>query len=117
MAIPERVARVSEAVKEALSEIVSEEVKDPRLGFATVTAVEMTPDLRKARVWVSFLGEPEEREQSLQVLHQAMHHIRGELAKRVRLKFVPELEFREDTTLEQGLRIEHIIKELNQEEE
>ncbi len=115
MAIPERVARVSEAVKEALSEIVRDEVKDPRLGFATVTQVEMTADLRKARIWVSFLGEEEERKQGLEVLEKAVHHIRGELGKRVRLKFVPELEFHEDTTAEQGLRIEHIIKELKQE--
>ncbi len=115
MAIPERVARVSEAVKEALSEIVRDEVKDPRLGFATVTQVEMTADLRKARIWVSFLGEEEERKQSLEVLEKAMHHIRGELGKRVRLKFVPELEFHEDIAAQQGLRIEHIIKELNQE--
>jgi len=115
VAIPERVARVSEACKEALSEIVRDEIKDPRLGFATITAVEMTADLRKARVWVSFLGQPEEREQGLQVLRKAKPHIRGELGKRVRLKFVPELEFHEDNTAEKGLRIEHIIKELNQE--
>ncbi len=115
MAIPERVARVSEAIKEALSEIVRDEVKDPRLGFATITGVEMTPDLRKARIWVSFLGEQAEREQGLKVLDAAVHHIRGELGGRVRLKFVPELEFHEDITAEQGLRIEHIIKELNQE--
>ena len=114
MAIPERVARVSEACKEVLSEIVRDEVKDPRLGFATITAVEMTADLRKARVWVSFLGEAEERELGMQILEKAKPHIRSELAKQVRLKFVPELEFHADTTTEQGLRIEHIIKELNQ---
>ncbi len=106
---------MSEACKEALSEIVRDEVKDPRLGFATIIAVEMTADLRKARVWVSFLGEAEEREQGMQVLEKAKPHIRGELGKRVRLKFVPELEFREDSTAEQSLRIEHIIKELNRE--
>ncbi len=116
MAIPERVARVSEAIKEELSAIVRDEVKDPRLGFATITAVEMTPDLRKARVWVSFLGEEEERKQGLEIMEKAVHYIRGELGRRVRLKFVPELEFHEDTTVEQGLRIEHIIKELKQEE-
>jgi len=62
MAIPGRVARVSEAVKEALSEIVQEEVKDPRLGMVTITRVKMTADLRRARIWTSFLGGAGTRE-------------------------------------------------------
>ncbi len=112
MAIPGRVARVSEAVKEALSEIVQEEVKDPRLGMVTITRVKMTADLRRARIWTSFLGGEEERQLGLEVLERAKGGIRAELSRRVRLKFVPELEFRWDTGLEEDLRIEGIMKEL-----
>jgi ribosome-binding factor A len=115
MAMPGRVARVSEACKEALSEIIQEEIKDPRLGLVTITRVEMPPDLRKARVWVSFYGSEEERILGMEILEHAKGLIRRSLGQRVRLKFLPELELRADLGSEQGLRIDKIIKELKEE--
>ena len=110
--IPERVERVSEACKEARSEIVHDELKDPRIGFITITAVELSVDLKKAKVWVSIYGTDEEGQRSLEVLKRAESHIRGELGKRLRLKYLPELAFKLDHTAEQSMRIERIIKEM-----
>lgn len=113
--IPSRVKRASEALKEALSEIIQRELKDPQVGFATVTGVRLTPDLKQARVWVSVMdtgsGEDEE-EETIKALNRAKGFIKGEVAKRVRLRYLPELIFVRDDTVKRSMRIEGILKEV-----
>ena len=115
--IPSRVKRVSETLKEVLSEIIQRELKDPQVGFVTVTGVEMTPDLRQARVWVSVMGMAGEEEKSMKALNHAKGFIKAEVAKRVRLRYMPELIFMRDTTVQTSMRIEGILKEIIPEEE
>lgn len=112
-----RARRVGELIKEELSELIRREVKDPRVGFVTITGVDVTPDLRYATIYISVLGSNKEREDSLKILQKTGGFLRKELAKRIRLKYFPELKFEFDRSIESALRIEKIIKKLQQEEE
>ncbi len=117
--IPSRVKRVSETLKEVLSEIIQLDLKDPHVGFVTVTGVEMTPDLKQARVWVSVMGaegKEHDVEDTLKALNHAKGFIKGEVAKRVRLRYMPELTFMLDDTVSKSMRIEGILKEIIPEE-
>ncbi len=109
----ERTARVDELLREEISAIVAREVDDPRVGFVTITGVEVTPDLRHATVWVSIIGPEQERRQSMRALSGAMPFVRGRLG-RLRLKRIPELHAREDDTSQRGTRILRILDELEQ---
>lgn len=91
-------------------------LKDPRIGFVTVTGVDMTPDLKLAKVFVSILKE-EERDMTMDVLNAAKPFIRSSLSKRVRMKFIPEIEFRLDTSIEYGMKIDKLLKELKETDE
>lgn len=113
--IPERMKRVNEACKEALGEIIQGEIKDPRVGFVTVTRVEVSPDLRVARVWISFLGTAEESEASLEALKKARGFLRRELGKRVRLRYTPELVLHRDRGAETSQRVQDLIHHLEEE--
>jgi ribosome-binding factor A len=103
--------RVDEAVREVLSDAITLKLKDPRVGFVTVTAVETTPDLRRARVYVSVLGEPAEREASLAGLQSAHGYLQREVGAQLRLKHTPQLEFIEDSTARRADRIERLLEE------
>lgn len=105
-----RVSRVGEQIKKELSEILQLEIKDPRIGFVTVTAVEMSGDLQIAKVFVSVFGSPEEKQQTLAALEKAKGYMRSEIGKRIRLRYTPELVFVMDESLEHS---EHINKLLN----
>jgi ribosome-binding factor A len=100
-----RAERVERLAREVLGEAIRE-LRDPRIGFATITSVKMTPDLRIARVYVSVLGTEEQREISLRAIHHAASRLRATLGREVRLKFLPTLEILEDTTAANGERIE-----------
>jgi ribosome-binding factor A len=100
--------RVDEAVREVLSDAVSL-LKDPRIGFVTVTAVETTPDLRRARVFVSVLGNEGARRRSLEGLASAHGILQRAVASELRLKHTPTLEFVYDDTAERGMRISELI--------
>lgn len=115
--IPERMKRINEACKEALGEILQGELKDPRVGFVTVTKVEVSPDLRTARVWLSFLGSDEETDASLQALEKARGFLRRELGRRVRLRYTPELFLQRDRGAETSQRVQTIIHHLQEEED
>lgn len=112
--IPARVRRVCETCREILGEIIQKELKDPRIGFVTVTEVEMSADLRHARVWVSILGTPEESEEAMRALEGARGFIRSELGKRVRLRYLPEVVFLRDESCERSLRLESILRSLRE---
>lgn len=115
--IPERMKRVNEACKEALGEIIQGELKDPRVGFVTVTRVEVSPDLRVARVWLSFLGPDEESEASLKALRKARGFLRRELGRRVRLRYTPELVLQRDRGAETSQRVQTIIRHLRKDDD
>jgi ribosome-binding factor A len=105
----DRMRRVDEAVREVLSDAISLKVKDPRIGFVTVTAVETAPDLRRARVYVSVLGDEGARKRSMQGLRSAHGILQRAVAAELRLKHTPTLEFVYDDTSERGMRIAELI--------
>ena len=106
-----RMRRVNEAVRETLAEALVE-LKDPRIGFVTVTGVETSPDLRSARVYVSVLGSERKRKESLAGLASAHGVLQAHLAKELRLKRTPQLAFEYDPTVERGVRMSKLIDEL-----
>lgn len=108
----QRTERIDELLRQEIGVILSREAKDPRIGFATITEVETTPDLRHARVWVSIIGSPGERDATVLALQHAMHFVRRELGVRLRLKRIPELHVRLDDSIERGTRVLHLIQEL-----
>lgn len=110
-----RANRVGEEMKKELSQILQRELKDPRIGFITVTAVEMTGDLSQAKVYLTVLGSEEQKENTLKAIAKASGFIRSELGKRIRLRHTPELIFKVDQSIEYGSKIEKILDEINQE--
>jgi ribosome-binding factor A len=106
----DRMRRVNEAVREVLSEAITTELKDPRVGFVTVTSVETSPDLRHARVFVSVLGEIEQREQSLAGLTSSHGYLQGRVASKLRLKHTPQLDFVYDESTERVMRISELLR-------
>jgi ribosome-binding factor A len=103
--------RVNEAVRQVLSEAVGE-LKDPRIGFVTVTGVETSPDLRHARVYVSVFGSDETQRQSLRGLSAAHGVLQARLARELRMKRTPQLAFEYDPSVERGVRMTQLIDEL-----
>jgi ribosome-binding factor A len=94
-----------------------ERLSDPRLGFVTLTGVEVSPDLRVADVYYSVLGNEEQHLETERALRSASAHLRSDLGRQVRLKFLPELRFHEDPSVAQGERIESLIRDLHAREE
>jgi ribosome-binding factor A len=111
-----RMRRVNEAVREVVSEGVGE-LKDPRIGFVTVTGVETSPDLRHARVFVSVLGSEAKRKRTLAGLAAAHGVLQARLARELRIKRTPQLAFEYDPTVERGVRMTQLIDELAPEDD
>jgi ribosome-binding factor A len=108
-----RADRVAEAIREEVATFLAEGVKDPRVvGFVTVTGVEVTQDLRHARVFVSVMGTDAERAATFQGLDSLAGHLRPLVARRLRLRFAPEIEFRADPTVERAARIETLLSQI-----
>ena len=107
----DRMRRVDEAMREVLSVAITSELKDPRVGFITVTAVDTSPDLRQARVYVSVLGSRSERRRSLQGLQSAHGFLQRRVADELRLKHTPTLDFAYDDTVENAARINELLRE------
>jgi ribosome-binding factor A len=108
----QRTDRIDELLRQEIGAILSREVKDPRIGFATVTKVETAPDLGHARVWVSVIGQRGERTETIAALERAMPFVRRELGGRLRLRRIPDLHVRLDDTLERGTRVLHLIGQI-----
>ncbi len=106
----DRMRRVNEAMREVLSAAITSELKDPRVGFVTVTAVETSPDLRHARVFVSVLGNPGERRRSLKALDSAHGYLQRRVAAELRMKNTPLIQFVYDETPERGMRINELLQ-------
>lgn len=107
--------RVGEEFREVLAEEIPR-LKDPRVGFVTVTAVEVTPDLRRATVFYTVLGEEAERRATAAGLRSAAGHLRSVIGHEVRLKFLPVLEFREDPTVDRSQRVEELLRRAREED-
>jgi ribosome-binding factor A len=103
--------RVNEALREVLSTRIAEGLKDPRIGFVTVTGVETSPDLRHARVYVSVIGNAEERTDTLAGLEHAHGALQARIAEQLRMKHTPHLSFIYDDTIDRGMRIQELLSE------
>jgi ribosome-binding factor A len=108
----QRTERVDELLRQEIGAIVTREIADPRIGFATITSVETTDDLRHAKVWVSVIGQPAERDAALAALRHAMPFVRHELGGRLRMRRIPDLHVHLDDTAERGTRILQMLAEL-----
>jgi ribosome-binding factor A len=107
-----RMRRVDEAVREVLGDAVVQDLKDPRIGFVTVTDVKTSADLRHARVFVSVLGTDEEREATLAGLQSAHGILQARIGRELRLKRTPTLQFVYDDTVQRAARVEEILGEV-----
>ncbi|EFM13104.1 ribosome-binding factor A [Paenibacillus curdlanolyticus YK9] len=108
-----RVGRVGEQIKKELSQIIQTELKDPRIGFITVTGVDVTNDLSQAKVYLSVLGSDEQKEETLKAIARGTGFIRSELGKRMRLRHTPVLLFKFDASIAYGSRIEALLEQIN----
>jgi ribosome-binding factor A len=109
-----RSVRLADAIREILARLLLLEVRDPRIGFVTLTGVELSPDRKHARVFVSMLGEEVARRDGLRALNHAAPFFRRALAKEGRLRFTPALRFVEDTAAERGMRVEAALRQIHE---
>lgn len=116
MGNPHRQEKLGELIAAELSDLLRTRVKDPRVGFASITRVEVSNDLRHAKVHVSVMGSEEERTDTMRGLRNATGFLRHELASRLTLRYMPELVFKLDTSIEEGARILALINQVEQEE-
>ena len=112
-----RANRVAEQMKKELGDIISRRLKDPRVGFVTVTGVDVTGDLQQAKIYITVLGNEEQKKETLDALEKASGFIRSEMGSRIRLRKTPEIQFEFDESIEYGNRIETLISKLNEKDE
>lgn len=113
---PHRAERLADQIREEVAEMIAGELNDPRIGFAAVTGVELSSDLRHARVLVSVMGNDEEHQRTLEGLASAARYVRHEIARRLRLRRAPELAFVLDRGVEEGRKIESLLRQLRHED-
>jgi ribosome-binding factor A len=109
-----RLERVNELLRETISEILLREVKDPRIKFVTITEAKVSPDLRYCRVYYTVYGSEEDRRRAQEGLESAAKFIRQEVNKRVRLRFIPELQFEFDRRIEKGMKVIELLDEVSE---
>ena len=108
-----RTDRVSDLIKGEISRLLLREVRDPRIGFVTITGAEVSPDLKAVKIYVSVLAAPEARHVSLKALNAATGFFRRTLFKNLRLRFAPVVSFHLDESLERGDRIERVLRQIH----
>jgi ribosome-binding factor A len=106
-----RMRRVNEVIRQVLGDVIATDLKDPRIGFVTVTDVDTSPDLRTARVYVSVLGDEADREKALAGLQSAHGFLQGRIAAELRMKRTPTLTFHYDESVDRGVRISRLLDE------
>lgn len=111
-----RVEKVQQAIQHEISNMLLLDVKDPRIRFVTVTGVEMTDDMSQAKIFVSLYGSEEEQAEAWKALNKARGFLRTEIAKRIRLRFAPELLLEKDASLAYGAHIEDILRQIRKED-
>jgi ribosome-binding factor A len=109
---PHRQERVAEEIQRRISDLIRTEVKDPRVGFVTVTSVTVSPDTRMARIFVSIMGSEDEQQETLKTLKHAAGFLRRELGRYLTTRNTPELWFELDTSLERGDRVLRLLREV-----
>ncbi|GAC1384800.1 MAG: 30S ribosome-binding factor RbfA [Herpetosiphon sp.] len=109
-----RTEQVGDEIQRILGEVVLSEMKDPRLGFVTITGVTMTPDLQRANVRVSIMGPPEERKATLQILERAKGFLRRQVGEQMSLRVVPQLVLHLDTSLDHAIRISEMLHDIEE---
>ena len=114
---PHRQEKLGELIAVEISDLLRNRVKDPRVGFASITRVEVSGDFRHARIFVSVMGDPEEQRETMKALKHAAGFLRHELATRLTLRYMPELDFRLDTSIEKGAQILNLIRQVEEEEQ
>jgi ribosome-binding factor A len=114
--VSQRIVKVQKLAREVLGETI-QKLKDPRIGFVTVTAVRVSADLRHARVFVSVLGDEDERAESMSGLASATPYLRTELGRQMKLKYLPELQFELDTGPQEAQRLESLLKQIHKAEQ
>ncbi len=107
-----RIARLRELFKEETSVILQRQMKDPRIGFVSVTDVELSADLRHAKIFVSVFGDAEAKARTMQGLVSAQGFIRTELARRIRLRHIPQVAFKMDESIERGARVDELLRKV-----
>jgi len=112
----QRKDRVGDLIKREVSQMIQQELKDPGIGFVTVTGVEVSPDLKRAKIFYSVLGEEDSKRESASALKRACGFIQHEIGKRLRLKHIPEISFQFDSSVEYGAHIEELIQKIHQKE-
>lgn len=112
-----RVEKLQELIKQEISQMILQELKDPRIGFVTVTQVEVTGDLREAKVYVSIMGGDEQVKESWQGLQSSLGFIRREIGKRIRLRFTPEISFALDKSLDYSAHIQELLLKIKTDEQ
>ncbi|GAB6180697.1 30S ribosome-binding factor RbfA [Desulfotomaculum defluvii] len=112
-----RPERVAEAIKKEIADLIRNEIKDPRLGFVTITGVEVTKDLSFAKIFISVMGSADQRQETVSILQKAAGYMRSEIGRRIKVRHAPELIFKLDTSLDHGTRIMEILHEINTQEE
>jgi ribosome-binding factor A len=111
MAGGDRMRRIDEVMRKVIGSAIATELEDPRIGFVTVTSVTTSPDLRSARVYVSVLGEEDDREETLKALASSHGKLQAAIAREVRIKHTPTLTFYYDDSLERGVRLAHLLED------
>ncbi|MBU0605504.1 MAG: 30S ribosome-binding factor RbfA [Candidatus Omnitrophica bacterium] len=111
----QRSGRVQEAIRQEVSSIIHSQIRDPRLGFLTITGVELTKDLKYARIYFSVLGGDKEKKLALRGLNSAKGYIKGLLGDRIKLRYMPEIEFKIDETLERTRHIYDLFEKIKKE--
>ncbi len=112
----QRTNRVGEQIKKELSDIIGRKLKDPRVGFVTVTGVDVTGDLQQAKIFITTLGDEASRKNTLIGLEKATAFLRAELGKRIQLRMTPELIFEFDSSVEYGSHIEKLLTQIHNED-
>ena len=109
-----RVEKLQELIKQEVSDIIFNELKDPRIGFVTVTSVACTEDLREAKIYVSVMGDEKKARDTLHGLESSLGFVRREVGKRIRLRFTPEISFALDTSLNYSDHIQRLLNEIHE---
>lgn len=117
MSNPHRQEKLGELIATELSDLLRTRVKDPRVGFASITHVEVSGDLRHAKIFVSVMGTPEEQVETMKGLKHATGFLRHELASRIVLRYMPEIVFKLDNSIAEGSRVLELIHQIEQEEQ
>ena len=111
-----RVDRIAELIKQELASVLSQEARDPRIGFITITEVKMSDDLKYARVFYSMLGNESSKEETARGLAKAAGFLQHDIASKLNLRFTPHLSFVLDPSLDEGMKIDKIIRKIHEQE-